>query len=196
MIFVAGASFGVVLGKIIGQFKYVSIFLIVLSLTMIPFIVLAETYKNKIKNYDNACKNFNYHSLEIAPGLVVILTVVVVVVRGYMGYVIPTSWNKTIFQTILLYFAMGLGKALGGIMADAIGLRKTAFISIVLALPFLLVGNNNMFISLIGVMMFSMTMAITLGVLVSVLKETPGLSFGLTTIGLFLGTVPIFLVKK
>ena len=97
-----------------------------------------------------------------------------------------------IFQTILLYFAMGLGKALGGIMADAIGLRKTAFISIVLALPFLLVGNNNMFISLIGVMMFSMTMAITLGVLVSVLKETPGLAFGLTTIGLFLGRFQYF----
>ena len=52
-----------------------------------------------------------------------------------------------------------------------------------------------MFVSLIGVMFFSMTMAITLGILVSKLKETPGLAFGLTTIGLFLGTAPIFFVK-
>lgn len=43
--------------------------------------------------------------------------------------------------------------------------------------------------------MFSMTMSITLAILVSVLKNKPGLAFGLTTIGLFLGTVPIFFIK-
>ena len=52
-----------------------------------------------------------------------------------------------------------------------------------------------MVISLIGVMFFSMTMSITLAILVSVLKKTPSLAFGLTTIGLFLGTLPIFFVK-
>ena len=40
-----------------------------------------------------------------------------------------------------------------------------------------------------------MTMSITLGILVSVLKDSPGLAFGLTTIGLFLGTAPIFFIK-
>jgi hypothetical protein len=52
-----------------------------------------------------------------------------------------------------------------------------------------------MIVSIIGVMFFSMTMAITLAILVSVLKKTPGLAFGITTIGLFLGTLPIFFVK-
>lgn len=40
-----------------------------------------------------------------------------------------------------------------------------------------------------------MTMSITLAILVSVLKKAPGLAFGITTIGLFLGTVPIFFIK-
>ncbi len=40
-----------------------------------------------------------------------------------------------------------------------------------------------------------MTMSITLGILVSELKDTPGLAFGITTIGLFLGTAPIFFIK-
>ena len=31
--------------------------------------------------------------------------------------------------------------------------------------------------------------------LASVLKKTPGLAFGITTIGLFLGTAPIFFIK-
>ena len=48
---------------------------------------------------------------------------------------------------------------------------------------------------IIGVMFFSMTMAITLGILVSKLKQAPGLAFGITTIGLFLGTAPIFFIR-
>ena len=70
-----------------------------------------------------------------------------------------------------------------------------AVISTLAAIPFLYFGENIMIISLIGVMFFSMTMSITLAILVSVLKKAPGLAFGLTTIGLFLGTVPIFFVK-
>ena len=90
---------------------------------------------------------------------------------------------------------MGVGKALGGILADSFGARKVAVISTVLAIPFLCFGDNIMIISLIGVMFFSMTMALTLGILVSVLPKSPGLAFGYTTIGLFLGTAPIFFVK-
>ena len=112
-----------------------------------------------------------------------------------MGYGIPTSWNKTVIQTILLYCSMGIGKALGGILSDAYGIKKIAVISIIGALPFLLFGDNIMLISLIGILLFSMTMSITLGILVSVLKKSPGLAFGLTTIGLFLGLLPIFFFK-
>ena len=90
---------------------------------------------------------------------------------------------------------MGLGKCLGGILSDKFGIRKVAILSTLLAIPFLCFGDNIMIISIIGVMFFSMTMAITLGILVSVLKKTPGLAFGITTIGLFLGTAPIFFIK-
>ena len=127
--------------------------------------------------------------------LIILLAVFVVIVRGYMGYGIPTSWNKTVIQTISLYVTMGLGKALGGILSDAFGMRKVALFSVIGSLPFLLFGDNYMFISLFGIALFSMTMSITLGLLVSVLKKTPGLAFGLTTIGLFLGTVPIFFIR-
>ena len=90
---------------------------------------------------------------------------------------------------------MGLGKAIGGLLIDSIGIKKTVLISTVGALPFLLLGNNIMTISLIGIMMFSMTMAITLGIIVSELKKYPGVAFGLTTLGLFLGALPIFFFR-
>ena len=90
---------------------------------------------------------------------------------------------------------MGVGKALGGILSDTIGIRKVGILSTLVAIPFLSFGDNIMVISLIGVMFFSMTMAITLGMLASIFKKNPGLAFGYTTIGLFLGTAPIFFIR-
>ena len=90
---------------------------------------------------------------------------------------------------------MGIGKALGGILSDLFGIKKVAILSCIMSIPFLCFGDKIMIISLIGVMLFSMTMSITLAILVSKLKKNVGLAFGLTTIGLFLGTVPIFFIK-
>lgn len=188
-IFVAGGSFGVITGKLLATTSIPSYILIPLILTIIPFIMLANTYK-----CDNELK-FDYHNKSIPVLLIILGALIVVIMRGYIGYGIPTSWNKTIFQTILLYVAMGLGKALGGILSDLFGIRKIAVVSCLLSIPFLCMGNNLMIVSLIGVMMFSMTMPITLALLASCLKNKPGLAFGITTIGLFIGTAPIFFIK-
>ena len=190
-IFVAGGSFGVVLGRILSNTFIPYWVIILLVLTMIPFTMLAETYLDKKSN----CNNFKFINKKISPLVIIFLTMFVVIVRGYLGYGIPTSWNKTVIQTIILYFTMGFGKALGGILSDIFGIRKIAILSTILAIPFLWIGDNIMILSLIGVMFFSMTMSITLAILVSVLNKTPGLAFGLTTISLFLGTLPIFFVK-
>ena len=194
-IFVGGGSFGVVTGRLLAGTNITYLLLVVFSLTMIPFILLAEYYRKDTLDDKNPCKNFNYYDKNVNVKLVILFAVLIVIVRAYMGYGIPTSWNKTTLETILLFSFMGVGKCLGGIMVDLIGIRKTAILSVVCALPFLLFGDQIMFISLFGIMLFSMTMAITLAILVSTLKKNPGLAFGLTTIGLFLGTVPIFFIK-
>lgn len=190
-IFVAGGSFGVITGKILANFSLNPLIMLVLIISVIPCLLLVDSYSSEcIKN-----KSFNYVKKNINSGLVIIIAIFVIIVRGYMGYGIPTTWNKTLFQTVLFYFTMGIGKALGGILSDYFGIKKVAIFSVLLSISFLCFGDNIMVISLIGIMFFSMTMAITLGILVSVLKNAPGLAFGLTTIGLFLGTLPIFFVK-
>ena len=190
-IFVAGGSFGVVTGKLLAKTALNPLFLIIAILTIIPFALLSKTYITKDSNTDK----FNYVREDLNPSIVILVAVLVVIIRGYMGYGIPTSWNKTTIQLIIFFCTMGLGKALGGILSDKFGIRKVAIASCLVAIPFLCFGDNIMLVSLIGVMFFSMTMAITLGILVSELKKSPGLAFGLTTIGLFLGTAPIFFIK-
>ena len=190
-IFVAGGSFGVISGRLLATTTIPAWILLPFILTLLPFVLYADTFNTKESN----CKNFNYVKTSISPALVIFIAFFVVIIRGYMGYGIPTSWNKTVLQNVLLFCFMGTGKALGGVFSDAFGIRKTAILSTLLAIPFLCFGDSIMIISLIGVMAFSMTMSITLAILVSVLKKTPGLAFGITTIGLFLGTAPIFFVK-
>ena len=192
-IFVSGGSFGVIIGKLLGETAIPEWCLLILTITMIPFIILADTYE-KAKSKPNL-KEFNYNKENKKLLLIIICSVLVVTIRGFMGYGIPTSWNKTVMEAIIFYFTMGIGKALGGILIDTIGIRKTSIISTIIAIPFLCFGDKYMLISLIGVMLFSMTMAVTLAILVSALPKSPGLAFGLTTIGLFLGTAPIFFIK-
>ncbi len=190
-IFVAGGSFGVITGRLLATTSIHPLILLIPIISMIPFILLADT---EVTNKSN-CKKFNYTKENINPYLIIFIAFFVVIMRGYIGYGIPTSWNKTTIQNVIFFFMMGFGKALGGILSDRIGIRRVAILSTLLAIPFLCMGNNHMIISIIGVMFFSMTMSITLGILVSVLQKTPGLAFGITTIGLFLGTAPIFFIK-
>ena len=190
-IFVAGGSFGVITGRVLAMTSLNSLILLVPILSIIPFLLLADMYKRE----KDSCKDFNYVRTDISPYLIVLIAFLVVIVRGYLGYGIPASWNKSVVQNVIFFFTMGLGKALGGILSDKFGIRKVAIGSTLLAIPFLCFGDNLMIVSIIGVMFFSMTMAITLGILVSVLKKKPGLAFGITTIGLFLGTAPIFFIK-
>lgn len=194
-LFVAGGSFGVITGKLLAKALFPEWILSIAMLTAIPFAILAEDYRKEADKSDNPCEKFNYTNEKMPAAAIIVIAVLVVAVRGYMGYGIPTSWNKTTLQTVALFCIMGIGKALGGVVADAFGVRKTAIFTTLAALPFLLFGDKHMFVSLIGVMFFSMTMSITLAMLTSVLQKTPGLAFGLTTIGLYIGSVPIFFFK-
>ena len=191
-IFVSGGSFGVITGRLLYRYKLPIYFILPLILTMIPFVLLAKEYEND--NKDKELKH-NFVKENISPIIILFVVIFIVTIRGYVGYGIPTSWNKSIIQNILLFSFMGVGKALGGILSDTIGIRKVGVLSTLVAIPFLSFGDNIMIISLIGVMFFSMTMAITLGMLASIFKKNPGLAFGYTTIGLFIGTAPIFFIK-
>ena len=195
-IFVAGGSFGVITGKLLAGAGIPYWAPLVLTLSALPFAMAAKLYLNKAPaSAEVPCRAFRYNDPRRNKYLVILLSVIVVISRGYMAYGIPISWRKSTLQTVMLFCFMGLGKALGGVCADLFGIKKTAIISLAAALPFLLFGDNNMYLSLIGVMFFSMTMSVTLAVIVSVLPKAPGLAFGFTTIGLFLGATPVFFIK-
>ena len=195
-VFVSGGSFGVILGQVLASTEISFWWIALCCVMMFPLVLIGETlYKGNTKEC-NDCTGYNY----VIPGrkaLIVIFAVFfIVTIRSYLGYRIPMAWKTTLWQSVLLFVFMGIGKALGGVLSDKIGIRKTAIISIAGALPFLLLGNKIMVISLIGIMFFSMTMAVTIGMVISVMKIAPGAGFGVTTVTLFAGTTIASFVRS
>ena len=89
----------------------------------------------------------------------------------------------------------GLLKKILVVAAVLIGVWLGVKYLLPVALPFLLGGNSNMVLSLIGIALFSMTMPVTVAILVSVFPKQPGFAFGLTTLGLFVGVAPAFFIR-
>ena len=189
-VFVSGGSFGVVTGKLLSSHGVAVPW--ILGLNLLTFIPILIAERCKTDNEEENLDQYHFSNEKRSAVTVIALATFVVAVRAYMGYGIPTSWNKTELQTIALYCCMGVGKGLGGILTDKIGIRLTALISTVGALPFMVFGADVMEVSLIGIASFSMTMAVTLALIVSRLPRHPGVAFGFTTLGLFMGTLPFF----
>lgn len=190
--FVGGGSFGVITGQLLGGAQVpllilVPLLLMALSLLAIATVAAKRTAQDTPWKRDVTARR--------STTLIVLLAFGVVSIRAYIGYAIPTEWRKTAFQAILLFSAMGIGKIAGGFLADRFGCYKTALLSSLLSLPFLLCGNSYMLLSLIGVGLFSMTMPITIAILVSRFPKQPGFAFGVTTVALFAGTFPAFFVR-
>ncbi len=188
-IFVGGGSFGVIIGQLLSKTRLVIIPLVLMALSIIIICLIHRRVpvSGRAEGFDIADKSMSIWIL-------ILLMFLAVAVRAYIGSAIPIAWRSTALDSVILFFVMGIGKMLGGILSDVVGSKRTAIFSLVLSLPFMLFGNSNMLISVIGIGLFSMTMAITLGALVSRLPEAPGASFGITTIGLFIGTAPAFFI--
>ena len=110
-IFVSGGSFGVITGKVLATYNIPIYLIIIINLLMIIPIIICNKYSHLIN--DKNLDKYNFSNKKINSKTIITLAVFVVIVRSFMGYGIPTTWNKTLIQAVYLYCAMGLGKAIG-----------------------------------------------------------------------------------
>ena len=115
----------------------------------------------------------------------------VVVLRSFEGSIFSFSWNDSIITGIFLTGAVFLGKMLGGFASDVFGSLQTAAVSLGIA-AILLAVSDHMGAALIGVLLFNMTMPVTLSELYRKITAYPGTAFGLLTFALYLGVLPLF----
>ena len=190
-LFVAGGSFGVVTGQVLGGTAKLNTLWLILPLAVTELLVLAS-------NRGWLSWEVRYPPFRLVRDpdkwtAVCLAALCVTACRSFIGYAIPISWRKELWQSFLLFGLMGLGKAMGGYLSDRFGARRIGLLSTLLCIPFLILGRDLMVVSILGVFCFSLTMSITFGMLLSIIPDAPGVAFGVTTLGLFLGMLPVFL---
>ena len=115
----------------------------------------------------------------------------VVLLRSFEGVIFSFPWNEGIRAGVLLTCGIVLGKITGGFAADRFGSLRTSVVSLGCAAVFLAFSHIPI-MGFLGVLLFNMTMPITLTGLFRRFPGNPGLSFGLLTFALYLGYLPVY----
>ncbi len=119
---------------------------------------------------------------------------ITVLLRSYAGTIMSFSWRSAPLFGLLFTLGIVLGKMLGGVIGDQVGWMKTALTSLLGAAILFAVAMGHPAAGILAVFLFNMTMPITLTALADLMENLPGTAFGMTTLMLFLGTVPSLFV--
>ena len=180
--FVAPGAIGLVLGTIL---KSRAVFLITAALVI--YLILLAGLWLVLKDDDELTDTQIVLEKDMWP--VIIGCLIVVVLRSYVGMSVFFSWKNTTSLVITSVICVAAGKMLGGFAAAKWGIRKTTAASLaVSAICYLL--SENVLAGHLALLMFNMTMPLTLYILTERMKSTVGFAFGILTFALFLGVIP------
>jgi FSR family fosmidomycin resistance protein-like MFS transporter len=180
-LFVAPGALGLFFGRTAPYITWLPISLLVLGIVVVALLIPKLTKSKRKQTKLNS-------SLVVLPAILILL---VVCMRSYIGFVAPLA---PMAIPLLLTVGVALGKVVGGVIADKIGVYKTAFSSLAIAAILFLFANSSMPIAIMAILFFNMTMPLTLFCLYKLLGESrKGLAFGLTTLALFIGFLPSLL---
>jgi FSR family fosmidomycin resistance protein-like MFS transporter len=124
--------------------------------------------------------------------VIVPLLLVSVTLRSFTGCAAGSVWQGNRPVLCGLVVAAACGKALGGLLSDRLGWRWTGVGALLLSALFYLLGADTAVFALGGMLLFQMTMPVTLAALYSMFPGRPGGTFGLCCLALIVGTTPAF----
>lgn len=117
------------------------------------------------------------------------MLLIAVAARAVGGSAVTYPWKTGIAAGAMLVFAVFLGKALGGVIADRVGIRPAAVVSVAAASVLLVFFSSMMAPSLIGQFALNISMPITLYLIYQLFPDRPGFAFGLAASALWPGTL-------
>ena len=188
-VFVSPGAFGVYFGTIIGKgAARLDMALPYLMLVLSISVFMMRRIRGEAHKHNEA------FSISAPRGVLVAaaLFFVVVCLRSFTGMSLPFPWKGSGQFALILVCATVAGKAAGGFLFDKFGPLKTVFFSLVPAAAlFFFPGVPAPGVA--AVLLFNMTMPVTLWAMARLFPGAKGFSFGLLTFGLFLGFLPVYL---
>lgn len=113
----------------------------------------------------------------------------VVILRSYIGMAVAFPWKTGVLAGILSVLALVGGKMAGGFLAAWKGAFRTAVVSLIPG-AFCYLFSAVMPMGLAALLLFNMTMPVTLYWMIRAFPQMPGFAFGFLTFALFLGFLP------
>ena len=113
----------------------------------------------------------------------------VVIIRSYYGFVARFSWNKGFVIGLIFTLCIVAGKFSGGILSDRLGVKAASIISLGGAGLLALAAEASPVAGCVSILLFNMTMPVTLSLLAEIWYELPGFAFGTLMMALFIGTL-------
>ncbi|MBQ6655641.1 MAG: hypothetical protein IJM79_09000 [Erysipelotrichaceae bacterium] len=183
-VFVAPGAIGLFMGMLLSRSSAYAALKIAVSLIMLAMsLLIGVTY---------SVNSPNYHPTEGKEGKVVPVALccfAVVALRSLVGLGIAFPWKTTTLLSVLSVICLASGKTLGGLVAARFGMKKTIVVSLLASAICYLLGNNAIF-GLLALVLFNMTMPLTLYLLAKTMPDQPGAAFGILTVALFVGYLP------
>ncbi len=114
-----------------------------------------------------------------------------VTVRALVGGTVAGAWRGVSPEVMwALAIAAMSGKMLGGFVADRLGWATTSVLALVISAPLISFFVGTPWGAVAGMLIFQMTMPVTLKAMHHVLPERPGLAFGIPCMALLAGALP------
>ena len=195
-IFVSPGAFGVYFGTILGKGTTPAALQdqIVLLAVAVIIIVAAVSIVAAHRAWPGSYIENAPFSPEAPPSALILTACMFLVVclRSYVGLAINFPWKGIGYWGLGLVCATVFGKAAGGFLSDRFGPRITAVVSLGFAALLFLIPQIPP-AGVAAVLLFNMSMPITLWGVAKLFPRAKGFSFGLLTFALFLGFLPIHL---
>jgi len=125
-------------------------------------------------------------------GAVVSLCLTTVLLRAFIGVTLPAPWTSVGAFVFLGSVCALAGKAAGGFLGDALGMRRAGTASLALSAALLAFAGKTAPGFAAALILFNVSMPLTLAALYGQLPDRPGFAFGLTTLALLAGALPSF----
>jgi len=186
-IFVAPGGIGLALGTYLAV-SHLNLMIFPLAILILGFMLcFVET---PMFNRKDERKNIAGYEV-----FLLFIIMIPIIVRSVIGLSVEFPWKENQFLFLLLIAAIALGKAFGGILADKYGLIKIGVGGLLVSAPFLAFFPSIPVFGILGILIFNFTMPVTLIAILSVIPKYKGLSFGLASTALFIGSLPIIIGK-
>lgn len=191
-IYVATGAMGLYIGSkstYLGIDKF-HIITIVLAISVVLLFLLYKQVKEKY-NINNEIPEFK--DIPSKKQAIMYCLLITICIRGYLGLILNFEWKSNFIIGLISALAVVLGKILGGILGDKFGWKRTSTLSLICSAILFIFAFDNIICGIIAILLFNMTMPITLTALSNILYKNKGMTFGMTTIALFIGAIPVLL---